>query len=53
MNELTCARCKKFVKNEKVKVEADGKTIVCMACLEKPIKPDDKPAFQKKGSKVE
>ena len=50
MDELSCSRCKRFVKNEKVLIEADGKTIVCEKCLEKkPMKPDDKPALPKHG----
>ena len=44
MDELSCSRCKRFVKNEKVKVEADGKTLVCEKCLA-----DAKPAVPKHG----
>jgi len=44
MDELSCSRCKRFVKNEKVLVEADGKTIVCEKCLA-----DSKPAMGKHG----
>jgi len=44
MDELSCSRCKRFVKNEKVLVEADGKTLVCEKCLT-----DAKPAMGKQG----
>ena len=50
MDELSCSRCKRFVKSEKVFVEADGKTLVCEKCLSnKPKTKDDELALPKHG----
>jgi NAD-dependent SIR2 family protein deacetylase len=52
MDELSCGNCKKFIKNESVYVEADGKTIKCKNCygsIKKTMNSDDKPALPKHG----
>lgn len=43
-NELSCSKCKRFVKSEMVFVEEDGKTIVCKKCKDGETEPKKVPA---------